>query len=242
MDIPTLDLDTTALFCDFDGTLIDLADTPDSISVPPDLPSLLRELTSATGGALALVTGRALANLHGHLPLAGHSAAGAHGAEWQLAGQPQPGVTGVEALAELRPSLLHYAERHGLLIEDKGAAIALHTRGRPEMEPILDQFLEQTLAGREGLALVHGKCIRELRPLNCHKGAAIDRFLELAPFTGRTPWYLGDDTTDEDGFEVINRRGGVSIKVGAGPSVARYRLPAPAAVRDFLWQALRRHR
>lgn len=240
MAIPTLELNTTALFTDFDGTLVDLADTPDGIAVAADLPALLCDLASATEGALALVTGRALANLHRHLDLDRHSAAGAHGAEWQVAGLAQDGGAGLDALAELRSPLTAYAAQHGLLIEDKGAAIALHTRARPQIEPELDRFLAQALVGHEGLTLVRGKCIRELRPVDCHKGAAIARFMELSPFAGRTPWYFGDDTTDEDGFAEVNARNGVSIKIGEGETAARYRLPDPAAVRAFLRDALQR--
>ncbi|GIX31744.1 MAG: trehalose 6-phosphate phosphatase [Porticoccaceae bacterium] len=229
---PELDLDRVAFFLDFDGTLVDIAPTPDAVVVPPALPELLAALREASGGALAVVSGRSLAALDRllGLPL---DAAGLHGAEWRLRGERFVAPPG-PALAEARAHLAEIARRHGLLLEDKGAGAALHFRDRPELEGLIDRELQARLAGLPGLRLVRGKCVREVLPAGVDKGAAVARFLAQPPFAGRLPVYAGDDLTDEDAFAVLAERGGLTIKVGEGASRAARRLASPAELRAWL--------
>jgi trehalose 6-phosphate phosphatase len=79
-----------------------------------------------------------------------------------------------------------------------------------------------------------GKCVIELKPSGINKGAAIDAFLQESPFKGRKPIFIGDDLTDEHGFEVVNAKSGISVKVGAGTTHAQWRLGCVNDVHQWL--------
>src|SRR4029453_8698777 len=83
------------------------------------------------------------------------------------------------------------------------------------------------IEGQPQLELMHGKFVFEVKPAGINKGIAIDAFMKEPPFAGRTPFFSGDDTTDENGFAIVQPRGGVGIKVGSGPSLALHRLRSP---------------
>ncbi len=228
--------DDWALFLDVDGCLLDLADTPDGVVVPPGLPTRLDALSQRLGGALALVSGRTLAGLDRlfaplHLP-----AAGLHGLERRHQGVHVASPEVPVALAQVRDEASRLAARHpGAVIEDKGAAIALHWRMAPQAAAELRAFAAGTLERLPGYRLQHGRQVVELRPASADKGDAIAAFLDETPFRGRLPVFAGDDLTDEHGFEIVNARGGLSVLVGARePSVARWHLHDPAAVHEWL--------
>lgn len=241
MSIPTVPLSQLALFSDFDGTLVSIAAKPDQVQVAPKIVALIRQLHDKTQGATALITGRGLDNINALLPFEDLAIAGSHGAEWQLHGNYQSVDQLTSAFAPIRPALEKFALDHNLLTEDKSFAIAVHFRQSPELEPQLDQFL-QTLVPENGpLTVMAGKAIREVKPKAIDKGKAIARFMQQAPFAQRTPLYLGDDVTDEAGFEWVNQAGGISIKVGPGATCAQHRLEDPEAVLAFLHQLLNSH-
>jgi trehalose 6-phosphate phosphatase len=205
-----------ALFLDIDGCLLDLAATPDSIEVPATLPADIDRLSSRLGGALALVTGRALLyadNLFKpfHFPIAG-----LHGAEMR---GPDGAMMFANASAEfraLKSALVHETENMpGVLIEDKGAAVAAHYRLAPQFEAVLEARMKAFAhAAGPGWALQLGKMVFEIRPARASKGDALERFLREPPFLDRLPLAIGDDLTDESMFAVANARGGHSIRVG----------------------------
>jgi trehalose 6-phosphate phosphatase len=209
--------DDYALFLDIDGTLLDLADTPDAIVVPDRLPSQLDALAQRLGGALALVTGRALAYADQLFTPYRFPIAGLHGAELR---RPDGDIVSAATTPEFErlKADLHAAtaDLDGVLIEDKGAAVAAHYRLAPgrqaELEPLMEAFLAK--AG-ENWTLQRGKMVLEIRPARADKGRAIDTFMSQPPFAGRRPIAIGDDITDEAMFHVANRRDGYSIRVGA---------------------------
>src|SRR5687768_14184814 len=126
-------LDGAALFLDFDGTLVELAEAPDAIRVPGGLHPLLERLASRLDGRLALVSGRAIADLDRHLPITGIAVSGSHGLELRLAGGACRPLAAPQGLAAARDSVLAFAEREpGLLVEQKPAGIALHYRQAPD--------------------------------------------------------------------------------------------------------------
>jgi trehalose 6-phosphate phosphatase len=188
---------------------------------------LVHALHAATGGALALVSGRAIDDVDrlfrgGALPIAGQ-----HGLERRdAAGVTTRAPAHAEALAHARARLAELAARHeGLLLEDKGLSLALHYRAAPQHEALVHDVVRGAAASLGNDWLVQrGKYVVELRPAGADKGAAIEAYLAEAPFAGRLPVFLGDDATDEHGFEAVNRLGGHSIKVGEGASAARWRL------------------
>ena len=142
------------------------------------------------------------------------------------------------ALDRLRPELAQCAERWpGAWLEDKGSTLAVHYRAIPQSEMEICEAMRH-LADPESdrLRLIAGKMVLELQPRHHSKGAVIAAFLAEPPFRGRRPVFLGDDTTDEDGFAEVNRRGGVSIRVGApnAATAAAYTLPSVAEALNWL--------
>ena len=229
-----------AYFLDLDGTLLDLAATPDAIRVDSALPALLSDLQRACAGAVALISGRSLADLDLRLGLPHLPKAGQHGLErrdaagrvWRHASPPQAWQTIQAALAPL-------LRRHsGLLLEDKGLTLALHYRQAPALASHVHQLMRRLVAEiGEDLVVQTGKCLVEVKPAGVHKGTAISEYLAEPPFRDRRPVFIGDDKNDEHGFSVVNAHHGISIGVGLGSTNARYRLPDVIAVRNWLASA-----
>ncbi|MGF1594776.1 MAG: trehalose-phosphatase [Kiloniellaceae bacterium] len=225
-----------ALFLDVDGTLLPIAPHPDAVRVPPPLIALLEDLNARIGGALALVSGRSLANLDRLFAPLRLPAAGVHGLERRGAdGIVHTGDT-ASLLQPLRGPLADFAgARQGLLVEDKQHSLALHYRAAPTYDAEAEAFLRDLAAAAPGLEVTRGKMVLEVKPAGVDKGTAIVAFLAEPPFAGRHPVYIGDDVTDEDAFAAVNAAGGLSIRVGAAAATAAtHRLADEAAVHDWL--------
>ena len=229
-----------ALFLDLDGTLIEIAARPDQVRVPPDLPALIERLSQAHDGALAVVSGRTLADLDRLLAPWQGAAAGLHGGERRRADgrvERAADAPAASAIARLRPRLAALAgPAPGVFIEDKGAALAVHYRVAPEREGAL-RAAARALAAEfaPALRLLDGRMVFEFRPASASKAGAIAAFLAEPPFRGRRPVFLGDDATDEDGFLEVGRRGGMAIRVGGlGDSAAHFTLPSVRAALAWL--------
>ena len=233
---------TWAVFLDIDGTLLDLADHPQAVVVEPALLVLLDALRRSVGGAVALVTGRSIADVRRLFAPLAFSVAGQHGAELagptaehrlSISDRQAASVHGLRAAAV---ELLALADRHpGLVIEDKGFSIAIHYRLDPSLARCARhaaRVLQRRLGG--DFEIQEGKYVVEVKPSGRNKGSAIIELLGHPPFAQRVPLFLGDDITDEYGFEVVNRMGGNSVKVGPGRSQANWRLPDAGAVRSWL--------
>ncbi|HYE26926.1 MAG TPA: trehalose-phosphatase [Allosphingosinicella sp.] len=232
---PLSSLAPVALFLDFDGTLVELASAPDAISVPPSLKPLLDRLAARLAGRLAIVSGRALADLQRHLGVAGLAVAGSHGAELVYADGTTVPVAAPPGLARAREEIRRFAAgKEGLIVEEKPAGIALHYRMAPAREDRVAGFVAD-LARRSGLALQHGKMVAELRPRGADKGEALRRLMAEPPFAGARPVFVGDDVTDEEAFRAAAALGGEGVLVGpARPSAARWRLDGVAGVTQWL--------
>jgi trehalose 6-phosphate phosphatase len=231
-----------AFFLDVDGTLIDIAETPDAVHVDTSLLELIARLYRECSGAMALVSGRSISDLEKLLGATRLPLAGQHGLErrdaagrlWMHAAPPAAKCTIKEALA---PVLAQHA---GLMLEDKGLTIALHYRQAPQLEYFAQRLMKQLAKDADaGLEVQQGKCVAEIKPSGIDKGTAVAEYLAEAPFMGRRAVFIGDDLNDEHGFAEVNRLEGITIKVGKGPSCARYRLPDVAAVRRWLGDALK---
>ncbi len=232
---PLSRLAPVALFLDFDGTLVELADSPDAITVPAGLRPLLERLGARLGNRLAIVSGRAVEDLRRHLGGSVAALSGSHGAELHYADGRSIPVQAPPGLAAARESVRRFAAGdEGLFVEDKPAGVALHYRHAPERAGEADAFLA-ALAERSGLAFQRGKMVAELRPEGSDKGAAVKRLMAEPHFAGARPVFVGDDLTDEDAFRAAISLGGEGVLVGAvRPSAARWRLDGVVDVTSWL--------
>jgi trehalose 6-phosphate phosphatase len=235
--LPRVDDDEWALFLDFDGTLVDIVERPTDVKVAPDLPEVLALLQSKLGGALAIISGRPISFLDEHLGSSRFDSAGLHGLEHRI------GNDLYLCQAEEHPALRSVVERlhdivrdkPGLLIEDKGCSVALHWRLAAHEK----EFCIATAhAALESLGpdyrVQFGKAVAEILPSAAGKGKIIESFLHEPPYRGRRPVFIGDDLTDENGFKAVNAQGGISIRIGAGDTVAQQRVGTPAELRHSL--------
>lgn len=241
MTPPLLDL-THALFLDLDGTLVDLANRPDHVVLAPGISDLLAGLHTSLGGAIALVTGRRLADADELLRPLRLPAAGLHGAELRAQPDeaPQSAQISDRALRELvRRLQASLAGDTELWLEDKGAAAALHYRAAPARAGEARELMHRAASGLD-LSIIAGKAVFEARSPGIDKGTAVAHFMQRPPFAGRIPVFVGDDVTDEDGIAGAQSHGGFGVKVGTGTSAASLRLAGPAAVHAWLRSSLAR--
>ncbi|KHK90069.1 trehalose phosphatase [Novosphingobium malaysiense] len=229
----------TALFLDFDGTLVDIADHPDEVVVARSLPGLIEALSRRLEGKLALVSGRSLEALEAMLGPIDVAMAGSHGGEFRPAGGGE-----VHPLADPLPgavveTLSRFAEANGgLLVEPKPFSVAVHYRRHPDAKAGLLACAGQ-VAEERGLKMKHGKQVVELVMPGSDKGSAVSRFMDLAEFAGTSPLFVGDDVTDEDAFRAVSDFGGTGVLVGPmRKTAASWRLPDVVAVHDWLSRAL----
>jgi trehalose 6-phosphate phosphatase len=225
------------LFLDVDGTLLEIAPTPDAVVVDESLKQLLIDTRRSLQGAVALISGRSIAALDRLFAPHRFAAAGLHGLERRDA-LGELHVTHVETgpgFDAAREALLGIVESMpGVLLEDKKISLAVHFRAVPQHEPALRRLVH---AIAEGLGpryqVLEGKRVLELKPAALTKGDAIRGFLAEAPFAGRRPVFVGDDITDLDGFAAVENLGGLSVAVGDRVD-AQMRVASPRDVRALL--------
>jgi trehalose 6-phosphate phosphatase len=227
----------TALFLDLDGTLAEIAPRPDDVRPLPRRTRTLRSVADALEGRVAVLTGRTLEDADRILDGAAPCVAAIHGLVRRMpwgavvSAQPSP------ALAQARRSLQALVDAHeGLLLEDKGASLALHYRQAPAAGPAVRKAAER-LALATGLVLQDGAMVAELRTAGPHKGDSLRAYLSHPPFAGARPVMVGDDLTDEDAFAAAEALGGWGVLVGAPrPTRARYGLATVGEVLAWLEQ------
>jgi trehalose 6-phosphate phosphatase len=225
----TLHPESDALFLDIDGTLLDIAPSPDRVIVPHGLIETLHTLHRKMAGALALVSGRPLTCVEKLLDAGDLPAAGSHGSEWRMAdGAP------ILQAPVLPPQILHLIKKEfeqdtALLIEDKTYSLAIHYRQKPERRAEIEAFLDRLIAGQsEPLAVMAGKLVFEIVRPEYNKGAAVAAFMKHPVFSGRRPLFLGDDITDAIAIDACKELGGSGFQVGQAP------FASPEAVRNWL--------
>lgn len=205
----------TALFLDLDGTLVDIAPTPDSVVVPPDLPATLARLRDRLGGAMAIVSGRPVEAVEHLLPGATGAVAGEHGGALRrtrtapierpdLPTPPEAWYREAEALARAWP---------GALMERKTRGLGLHYRQAPDAGPVFHQALTALIAERPDFHVMAAHMLWEIRPVGADKGGAVTGLMAQPPFAGRLPVFIGDDVTDEDGMRAARALGGAGYRV-----------------------------
>lgn len=205
-----------ALLLDLDGTLLDIAPTPDAVVVPPGLPDVLTRLRERLGGALAVVTGRPVEQIDALLGPAPHAVAGEHGGVIRHA----PGTTPVHAAlpeppAEWLAAAQRIADAHpGVLLERKRRGFVLHYRLAPRLGPVLREAVSELIRpGGDHFGLMAAHMAWEVRPRGVDKGTAVLLVMAQAPFADRRPVFIGDDVTDEDAMRAAREAGGAGLRV-----------------------------
>ena len=222
-----------ALFLDFDGTLAGLQDDPDTVFLAPGMDAVLEAVASQLDGALAILSGRDAGDLARRVP----------GGLWRIGNHGlirlAPDAEAPEARAAAPEAVRGVVEEisamfQGTRVETKGPVLALHYRQVPETAGQLSEALAGAGLPEAGYRVQHGKFVFEAKPEDANKGRALAHMMQAAPFAGRRPVMIGDDTTDEDAFGAANRLDGLTVKVGTGDTVAQYRLESVEAVHEYL--------
>lgn len=229
-------LNEYSFFLDIDGTLAELQQTPDEVSIPKVTIDQLNKLFDLSAGAVALISGRPLAQIDKLVSPLQLPAAGVHGAEIRLAsGAIEMVEIPVSRLAQLENALLEaISPLRGVVLETKPFAFALHYRQALSQQSALKLRCDQIITEFPEFMVQPGKRVYEIKPVSRDKGLALERFMQTPPFKNKYPVMIGDDLTDEAAFAQVNSLAGVSIKVGVETSLARYRLNDVSAVYHWL--------
>jgi trehalose 6-phosphate phosphatase len=227
-----------ALFLDFDGTLVDIAPTPNAVKVAPGLDELMAQVAWHLNGAVAVITGRPIETVDKHLKGAVRAVAGIHGAERRTAlGHIIQVEIPASVLDDAREDLSSFCRSHpGVRAEDKGISIALHYRAVPALGPECRRAIDECAAASHGhLERLDGNMVVELKPAAVKKAGAMSAYMNEPPFAGRRPVFVGDDLTDESAFVAVSQTNGYGVIIGARtPTAATSRLPSVAALHAWL--------
>lgn len=227
-----------ALFLDFDGTLVELAPSPDDVRARPGLDGLMKQVSWHLNGALAVISGRPITAIDRHLQGAVTAVAGIHGAERRTAlGHVLCEEVPAGILDPAREVLAAFSRTHpGVLAEDKGVSLALHYRAQPALADACRQVVAECASSSHGrLERLDGNMVVELKPVNIAKATAMSAFMNEPPFAGRRPVFVGDDTTDECAFVAVSQTNGYGVIVGhRSPTAATARLESVADVHAWL--------
>jgi trehalose 6-phosphate phosphatase len=231
------DLRRYAILLDIDGTILDIAPTPRQVSVPAELRQTLERLRDLTGGALALVSGRLLADIDRIFAPLKLAAIGGHGAELRALPGAEPQRRAGSLSPELKHTLAALTELgSGILVEDKGYSLALHYRLAPELGPELHAAVSGACAQLPPgtVDILPGKAVIEVKPARIDKASAVRELMTQPPFRDRRPIFIGDDVTDEPVFGVIPQFGGLGFSVGRIVAGVDGHFDRPEDVRAFL--------
>ena len=247
MSLDAFDLNKFAILLDVDGTILDIAPTPHEVHVPDTLRRTLASVADRAGGALALVSGRPIADLDFIFAPLILPAVGGHGAEIRPVADGRTYEIRASALdRELKAELRDLAAQHaGVGFEDKGYSVALHYRLVLEQKglDVVDAVFR--ICKRyppESYELLTGKAVIEVKSVGFNKGTAVRELMAQHPFLGRAPIFIGDDTTDEAAFAVVPEFDGLAISVGRKIPGVDGRFQSPSDVRLWLERLSRNER
>jgi trehalose 6-phosphate phosphatase len=234
---PVPDLRRCAILLDIDGSILDIAPSPRQVSVPAELRRTLVRLGELTGGAVALVSGRPISDIDRLFAPLRLAAIGVHGAEMRGSGDAEVQTRARPLSNALKRKLAAIAETEpGILIEDKGYSVAFHYRQTPEKGPALLAAIGRICADvpKEKAEILPGKMVVEIKPAAINKGDAVNELMRRAPFAGRQPIFIGDDTTDLPVFGIMPKFGGQAYSVGGIAADVDGHFDGPTGVRAWL--------
>ena len=192
-------------------------------------------------GALALISGRSLDDLdrifdNSKIPIAGN-----HGAQLRdtlRLKEYQADSGKIKGIAHKISELLN--GQKNIEIENKGSNLTVHFRNSTIDRKEIYKIIMKLVKHEPKLTFLLGKEVLEVKPLSHNKGTAISYFMRTKPFIKRRPVFIGDDETDEDGFETVNKKGGWSVRVGNYQrSKANFFLPNVKTVHEVMKQLLK---
>jgi trehalose 6-phosphate phosphatase len=231
------DLRKCAILLDIDGTILDLAPSPQQVWVPAGLRQTLARLDAMTGGAVALVSGRSLSDIDLIFAPLELAAIGGHGAELRIAAGAEPLIRAKPLAAPLKRRLAALTELGpGILAEDKGYSLALHYRLAPDKSDTIRAAVDKICAdiAPAAVEILPGKLVVEIKAAGVNKANAVSELMTYAPFARRNPIFIGDDTTDEPVFGVIAQTGGLGFSVGRVIADVNGHFDKPESVRAWL--------
>ena len=230
-----------ALFLDVDGTLYEIEKSPHLVRPCFKLQKKLHIIRNKLGGALGLISGRTLNDLdrifdNTQIPVAGN-----HGAQLRDAFRSKDYPANAENLEDIFHKIKRLISgQDNLKIENKGSNLAVHFRNSTIQRKEFKKIIMKLVKHEPELTYLEGKEVLEIKPQHQDKGTAIAFFMRTKPFLNRIPVFIGDDVSDEDGFETINKQGGFSVRVGKyKKSKANYFLPNVKSVHTVLNQLLK---
>ncbi|UOA21054.1 Trehalose-6-phosphate phosphatase (plasmid) [Sulfitobacter indolifex] len=236
---PLIPVQRHAFFLDLDGTLAPIVDNPEDACLPDRTRQLLTRLVAATDGAVAVISGRALADVDGILGALRLPVSGSHGLELRLGADDHVTTQDAGIPTEVIDRVEKFALLQGVTSERKPGAIAVHYRKAPDQGDACRAFVDRLTSENASLRGLHGKMVSEVALKGVDKGGAVERFMASPVFADRLPVMVGDDVTDEDGFRAAQALGGFGIKIGQGSTQAQHRIDDVAGFADWLEEILR---
>jgi trehalose 6-phosphate phosphatase len=235
--IDDIDVESSALLLDIDGTLLDIAPTPLEVRVPPMLRTALDSLRQSTRGAVAFVSGRPVSEIDLLFAPLKLPAVGGHGAEVRTASDEVPAQFVAPLDSALRSQLAAFSKSLGILFEDKGYSFAIHYRIAPQHAAAVREAVTTACAAypADELDVLLGKSVIEVKSSTSDKGSGIRQLMKTKPFLGRRPIFLGDDITDEAAFAVMPAFDGLAFSVGREVEGLAGMFRNPGEVRAWLY-------
>ena len=232
----SIDFSSIALLLDIDGTILDTAATPTSVVVPGSLRSSLERLHAKSGGAVAFVSGRLIANIDRLFAPLRLPAIGGHGAQIRFSGNGRTRSRHAELIGQgyrRQVEAVAAADRR-VFVENKGASLAIHYRLAPELEKPLKSKIATIVTQAGDLELMEGKAVIEIKSRRFSKGTAVCELMTNPPFANRKPIFIGDDITDESVLAALPAYGGIGYSVERFMTGASGMFGSPTEVRDWL--------
>lgn len=231
---------TYCLFLDIDGTISEFHSDPTKSVIEIQILEDIQALQKFKVDVFA-VTGRTIQDAKRLFYPVELTIAGTHGLEIEFLKsaltehtslvKPENPLNFDAIYSDLKIACVDYPN---LRIEQKQYAIALHFREHPELQQVAYQIILKLNEKYPDLRLNSGKCVYELILKNASKGSAIQKIYQHFALQSSIPIFLGDDLTDESGFDVINQLNGISIKVGDGETQAKFRIKDINEVTEFI--------
>ncbi len=231
------DLRRCAILLDIDGSILDIAPSPQQVWVPVELRRTLSRLADLTDGAVALVSGRTINDIDLIFSPLQFAAIGVHGAEIRVSGDADVQTRVMPLSKALKRKLATVAELGpGILVEDKGYSLALHFRLAPEKGRAVLEAIDKLCSDvpNGSIEILPGKLVVDIKPAAINKGNAVNELMQHLPFAGRRPIFIGDDTTDLPVFGIIPKFGGRAYSVGGIVADVDGHFDRPETVRAWL--------